>query len=106
MPAVLRKDGARLRIHLTPKASRDGIIGIGRDAEEHAYLGVKVTAVPEKGKANKALIKLLAKAIGLPPSGFEVVSGATSRVKEVLVKGDENAMMATLKSWLERTYEH
>lgn len=106
MPAILRKDGARLRIRLTPKAARNEIGGIGHDPNGQAHLKVKVTAAPEKGKANKALVKLLAKELRLPPTAFDVVSGTTSRAKEVLVKGDDNAMMATLQTWLEETYEH
>ena len=106
MPAVLRKDGARLRINLTPKASRSEIKGIERAANGQSHLKVRVTAVPENGKANKALIKLLAKNLRLPTGSLEVVSGATARSKEVLVKGDENAMMATLQSWIEEAYEH
>lgn len=106
MPAVLRKDGARLRIKLAPKAARNEITGVEHDADGQAHLKIKVTAAPEKGKANIALVKLLAKELGVPLSSLEVVSGAASRAKEVLVKGDKNAMMATLQSWLEETYEH
>ncbi len=81
-------DGLVLPVRLTPKASRDGIEGLRPDADGGAVLTVKVTAVPEKGKANAALEKLLAKALGVAAGRVEVVGGATSRNKDVLVRGD------------------
>jgi uncharacterized protein YggU (UPF0235/DUF167 family) len=49
---------------------------------------VRVTAVPDKGKANAAVIVLLAKALGVPKSAISVVSGETARLKTIAVAGD------------------
>lgn len=95
-----------MSVQLTPKASANEITGTAMGADGTSRLKVKVTAVPENGKANKALIKLLAKELRLPKSHMDIVSGATSRTKEVLVKGDEAAMVAALRSWLEERRDH
>ena len=58
-------DGVRVAVRLTPKASRNAIAGIAESGQGEAVLKVMVTAVPEAGKANEALIKLLAKEWGV-----------------------------------------
>ena len=68
--------GLLLDVKATPKAARDEIAGIRNGA-----LLVKVTAAPEKGKANTAVVALLSKTIGVPKSAFELVSGETDRNK-------------------------
>ena len=68
--------GLLLGVKATPKAARDEIAGIRNGA-----LLVKVTAAPDKGKANSAVIAVLAKTIGVPKSAFELVSGETDRNK-------------------------
>ena len=67
--------GATLSVRVTPRASRDEILRDGAD------LKVRVTAPPEDGKANAAVTKLLAKALGLPKSRLTLVRGETSRDK-------------------------
>jgi len=52
-------------------------------------LKLAVTAAPEKGKANKAILKLLAKRLGVSPSSVSILSGETSKQKKVLVQGVE-----------------
>ncbi len=79
-------EGWMLNIHLIPKASKDEIIGIDNHANKTSRLKVKVRAVPEKGKANKALCELLAKYFKLPKSSLEVISGHKSRNKRVLIR--------------------
>lgn len=75
--------GTRLRLRVHPKARRDAIVGVHAGA-----LKVCVTAAPEKGKANDAVVKLLAKALGLPKGAVEVVAGETSQDKTVVVALD------------------
>ena len=53
-----------------------------------AVLRVRVSAVPDKGKANAAVVALLAKALGVPKSAVSVVSGETSRMKTLAIVGD------------------
>lgn len=91
--------GVLAAIRLAPKASADRIRGIERDADGSAVLKVAVTAAPEAGKANAALVKLLAKTWKLPKTSLSVVSGATSRRKVVLVSGPPDALIARLKEW-------
>jgi uncharacterized protein (TIGR00251 family) len=50
-------------------------------------LKVKVSAAPEKGKANQCLIKYLAKQLGVKKNAVSIISGATSPVKHILVSG-------------------
>lgn len=94
-------DGVRLAVRLTPKAGRDGIKGLKPTADGGVELAVKVTAVPENGKANDALLRLLAKRLKLPVSTLQLVAGATDRHKQILIEGDaarlETALSALLK---------
>lgn len=76
-----------LHVRLTPKAARNAVQGWEQDADGAQILKASVTAVPENGKANEALIKLLAKHCGLPKSAFVLKSGATNRNKVLLVYG-------------------
>ncbi len=76
-----------LKIKLTPKASRNEITGWAQDGNGDKILKVSVTAAPEKGKANKALIELLAKKVKVPKSNVRIISGETSRLKTVTLDG-------------------
>ncbi len=78
----------RLLVHLTPNAARDGLDRIDKNASAEARLRVTVTTVPEKGKANKALVKLLAKKLRLPKSAMQSIAGQHSRDKILLVTGE------------------
>lgn len=92
-------DGALVAVRLTPKSSANAIRGIARDAGGSIHLKVTVTAVPEGGKANAALLKLLAKTWKLSKTSLTVASGATSRHKVVHVAGDPGALCGMLKKW-------
>ncbi len=72
--------GTRLSLRVTPKASRNAVAAPEADGDP---LRVYVTTVPEGGKANAAVLKLLSKALGLPKSRLEIVQGATGRDKVV-----------------------
>ncbi|MCR9136821.1 MAG: DUF167 family protein [Alphaproteobacteria bacterium] len=81
--------GLSLCVRLTPKSSRDGFDGVGHGADGRIFVKARVRAAPEKGKANKALIALLAKRTGLAATRITLTSGATSRLKTLLVQGDD-----------------
>jgi uncharacterized protein len=86
-----------LTIKATPKAARDEIAGLRNGA-----LLVKVTAAPEKGKANAAVIGLLAKTIGVPKSAFELVSGDTDRNKVLRLASHGEEVLTWLRGlWQE-----
>ena len=87
-PVTQTDGGVLLAVRLTPRARRASLGGIARDAGGAASLRVSVTALPEDGKANAALIALLAKSWKLPKNRFELVSGAASRNKKLRIAGD------------------
>jgi uncharacterized protein (TIGR00251 family) len=80
-----------VRVRLTPKSSAEAIEGIEATAEGPA-LKARVRAVPEDGKANQAVARLLAGWLGVPKSAVEVVGGQKSRVKSIAVSGDPAAI--------------
>jgi len=73
--------GAEISVRVTPKAARNRITN--KDGEIRIY----VTCVPEGGKANMAVAKLLARALGVPKSRLELLRGATSRNKVFRIAG-------------------
>lgn len=89
-------DGVDLFVRLTPKSSRDAVEGVEVAADGRAHLKARVRAVPENGKANQALIKLLAKALGTPGGRIRVISGETSRLKTLRVEGDPAGIEARI----------
>jgi hypothetical protein len=93
--------GVRVAVRLTPKAARDRVDGVVLDADGHAVLKVGVTAVPEDGKANAALVKLLSKQWKLPKSAIAIVQGATDRRKLLHVSGDAAELAARLDQWIQ-----
>ena len=88
------KDEATIAVRLSPRGSRDELVGL-RDGA----LVAKVTAPPVGGRANQALCKLVAKRVGVPPSRVTVVRGERSRDKLVRVEG---ASPATVRAALGR----
>lgn len=68
-------EGAEIAVRVTPKASRDRIV------VDDGVIRVYVTTVPEDGKANAAVQKLLSKALGVPTSTLTLVRGQTARDK-------------------------
>ncbi len=90
-PAALpwRHGGACVivRVRLTPKSSKDAIDGVEATAEGPAFKA-RVRAVPSEGEANAALLKLVAKWLGVGQSGLRVAKGGKSRVKSVEITGN------------------
>ena len=78
---TLHPDGVVLEIKAQPGSRRDELRGVQDDA-----LKVCVTQIPEKGKANKAVRKLLAKSLGLRVSQIELLSGETASQKKFLLR--------------------
>ncbi|MCC7304845.1 MAG: DUF167 domain-containing protein [Alphaproteobacteria bacterium] len=74
-----------LTVKLTPKAKRNAITGWMEGPDGQKILKVSVTAVPEKGKANKALIELLAEHYKIPKSSISLLRGETERLKTLVI---------------------
>ncbi len=80
--------GIEIAVRLTPKSSADHIEGAETDDAGQCHLKARVRAVPDKGAANAALCKLLARAFGVPKSAVTLVSGSTARLKRLRIDGD------------------
>ena len=93
----LSPQGLSLFVRVTPHSGRDAIEGIEVRDDGSAVLRVRVKAVPDKGKANAAVIALLAKALGVPRSAITISSGDTARLKTLAVVGDGPALAAALE---------
>jgi uncharacterized protein len=94
--------GVRVRLRLNPKASANRVTGLTTDADGDAVLKATVTAVPEDGKANAALIKMLAREWKLAKSGFDIIHGATGQNKTLFVAGDTEHVLKKLQDWASR----
>lgn len=86
---------ARLAIRLTPGASADRVEGWNVDADGRAVLKVHVRARPVEGEANEALIKLLAKRLGVPRSSVVLARGGQSRLKMIAIDGLDDETIRT-----------
>ncbi len=75
-------DGLLLRVHAKPKASRSGLLGV-----HDGRLKVAVTAAPDKGRANAALLETVAAALGLKRSQVSLSCGETTPLKTLLITG-------------------
>jgi len=96
---VRRGDALVFHVRLTPKGGRDAVEGWATAADGTAHLKARVRAVPEDGKANAALVALLAKELGLAKSALTIVSGEKARLKTVSVAGDTSALATRLKMY-------
>ncbi len=96
MPYRRTDDGLELMVKVVPKAGRDAIVGIREDAAGRRRLLVRVSAAPEKGKANAAVVALLAKALHLPKSAITVMAGETAREKRLHIAAADAHVIARL----------
>jgi len=78
-------ENTQLSIRVTPKASKS-YIGDIMDVGGEPSLKVYVTDIPENGKANEAVLKLLSKELSVSKGDLEIVFGTTDRNKKILIK--------------------
>lgn len=71
-----------IEVHVQPGAKSDEITGL-----KGGVLWARVTAPPRKGQANRALLELLAQALGVPGSALDLVRGHTTRNKVIAIDG-------------------
>lgn len=89
-------DGLLLTVKVAPGAKQTLVAGCAEDAAGQSRLKVRVSAAPEKGKANGAVLKLLAKTLGVPQSRLHLIGGGTGRIKSLLIEGDSAALRRQL----------
>ncbi len=95
LPVRSGKGGVILSVRLMPKASKDEVQFV-EQTETGSVLKARVRAIPDKGKANKALIALVADWVGVPKSTISISSGSKSRLKSVHFSGDETELMTAI----------
>lgn len=91
--------GVVLNIRLTPNSRQNQILGIFEGENNQKSLRVSITQIPEKGKANKELIKFLSKIFKIAKSDFEIISGSIDRNKKVLIYGNPEEIVSKLNSY-------
>jgi uncharacterized protein YggU (UPF0235/DUF167 family) len=89
--------GISVSLRVTPRGGRDDIDGIETLADGRCVVKLRVRAVADGGEANRAVTEYLARALGVPKSSVRLVSGATSRLKQVAVDGDAEKLGETLR---------
>jgi uncharacterized protein len=75
-------------LRVTPRGGRDDIDGLETLANGRTVVKVRVRAIAEGGEANRAVVELLARVLGVPRGKVRVLSGTTSRLKQIAVDGD------------------
>ena len=80
--------GVSVALRVTPRGGRDDIEGLETLADGRVVVKVRVCAIADGGEANRAVTELMAKALGVPKARVRILSGATSRLKQIAVDGD------------------
>lgn len=93
------RDGALLlSLRVTPNAGIDRVDGVEQRDDGSEVLRVRVRAVPDKGRANAAVIAVLAQYLGMPRSSVAVIAGETARLKTVRIAGPAEPALERLCS--------
>lgn len=90
-------EGISVALRVTPRGGRDDIDGIETLANGRSVVKVRVRAIADGGEANRAVMELLAKILGVPKAKVKILSGTTSRLKQVAVGGDPKILGETLR---------
>lgn len=85
-----------LSIRVTPRSAKPGVGEWKADPAGRPYLEVRVAAAPTDGAANEEVIKILAKAVGIPKSRLSIASGHTARLKRIELPLTEDEVRARL----------
>ena len=96
-PWLISSDGVVLSVRLTPRGGRDAVESVEQLADGRSVLKVRVRAAASDGEANAALVRLLAKTLGVAVRDVSLVAGATARLKRVKVAGASATLAATLE---------
>lgn len=100
MPAWIFRQNGRLRLALkvSPRSRRNGVKGVEIGVDGRAMLKVEVTAAPEDGKANAAVVRFLAKRWRVAAGRFELVSGRTARQKVMEIKDGDDGLLDRIET--------
>jgi uncharacterized protein YggU (UPF0235/DUF167 family) len=90
-------EGVVLWVRLTPKGGRDALSGVETLADGRAVLKARVRAAPEDGRANEALVALIAEALGAPRRSVQIAAGHTARLKKLFIAGNPASLVAALE---------
>ena len=99
-PFTVASDGIRVRVRVTPRASASRLVGLVAAADGSVALKVMVTSAAADGKANAALIALLARAWRVAKSDVSIVAGAADRRKTIHVAGTPVRLLPALEASL------
>jgi uncharacterized protein (TIGR00251 family) len=91
-------EGISIALRVTPRGGRDDIGGVETLSDGRSVLKVRVRAIADGGEANRAVTELLAKSLGVPKARVRLLSGATSRLKQVAIDGDPAALCEALRT--------
>ena len=80
--------GVSVALRVTPRGGRDDIDGLETLSDGRTVVKVRVRAIADGGEANRAVTELMAKALGVPRAKVRILSGTTSRLKQIAVDGD------------------
>jgi uncharacterized protein (TIGR00251 family) len=91
-------EGISVALRVTPRGGRDDIDGVETLSDGRSVLKVRVRAIADGGEANRAVTGLLAKSLHVPKARVRLLSGATSRLKQIAIDGDPAALEAALRT--------
>ena len=89
--------GISVALRVTPRGGRDGIEGVDTLANGRSVVKVRVRAIAQGGEANRAVAELMAKSLGVPKARVRILSGMTSRLKQIAVDGDPAKLGESLR---------
>jgi uncharacterized protein (TIGR00251 family) len=89
--------GISIALRVTPRGGRDEVDGLETLANGRTVVKARVRAIAEGGEANRAVVELLAKALGVPKARVRILSGITSRLKQIAVDGDPEKLGEALR---------
>jgi uncharacterized protein (TIGR00251 family) len=96
-PWTATADSVVVMVRLTPRGGRDAIDGVARLADGRSVRKVRVRAAASEGEANAALMKLIAKTLGVAARDVSLVAGASARLKQLRISGAGAMLAATLE---------
>ena len=89
--------GVSVALRVTPRGGRDDIDGVETLADGRSVVKIRVRAIADGGEANRAVTELMAKALGVPKARVRILSGMTSRLKQIAIDGDPAKLGESLR---------